>query len=68
MIVRDAFGSWLPGGHFFVSGEEQRIVAKGLQVLKRWTQTWKPRYILVDQSAIEENVVNHTFPGIVAGE
>jgi hypothetical protein len=35
VLVRDAYGSWLPGGHFFVSGEEQVIVSKGLQVLKR---------------------------------
>ena len=34
VLVRDSFGSWLPGGHFLASGEEQSIVAKGLQVLK----------------------------------
>ena len=68
LLARDQFGSWLSGGHFFVSAEEQKIVAKGLQILKRWAHTWKPRYFLIDQSAIEENAVKHTFPGIMAGE
>lgn len=68
VLIRDAFGSWLPGGHFFVSGEEYGIVTKGLQILKRWAKTWKPRYFIVDLSAIEEKAVNHTFPGLVVGE
>ena len=68
LIMRNTFGSWLPGGHFFVSGEEQHIVSKGLQVLKRWASSWQPRYFLIDQSAIEENAVNDAFPGINAGE
>lgn len=68
VLIRNAFGFWLPGGHFFVSGEEQKIVAKGLKILKRWAKTWQSRYFLIDQSAIEENAVNRTFPGIVAGE
>src|SRR5438270_8041921 len=63
LLVRDSFGSWLPGGHFIVSGEEQNIVAKGMQVLKRWTQTWKPRYFIIDLSSIE-NVINRTFEGL----
>jgi len=68
LFIRDAFGSWLSGGHFFVSGEEQYIVAKGLQVIKRWARRWQPRYFLIDQSAIEENAVNYAFRGIEVGE
>jgi MULE transposase domain len=68
LLVQDSFGSWLPGGHFLVSGEEQNIVAKGMQVLKRWARTWKPRYFIVDLSSIEENAINHTFRGLAAGE
>lgn len=68
VLVRDSFNSWLPGGHFFVSTDEQNIVAKGLRVLKQWANTWRPRYFLIDQSAIEENAINHVFPGISAGE
>jgi MULE transposase domain len=68
VLIRDSFGSWLPGGHFFVSGEEYRIVTKGLQILKRWAKTWKPRYFIVDLSSIEENAINHAFPGLRAGE
>ena len=68
ILVRNSFGSWLPGGHFFVSSEEQHIITEGLKILKQWAQTWKPQYFLVDQSAIEENTIKHTFPGIVAGE
>ena len=68
LLVRDTFGSLLSGGHFFVSAEEQHIVAKGLQVLKRWARTWEPRYFLTDQSAIEKNAVKHTFLGLEAGE
>jgi hypothetical protein len=29
-------------------GQEQNIVAKGLQALKRWAQAWKPHYFIVD--------------------
>ncbi len=62
VLIRDAFASWLPGGHFFVSGEEQWIVAKGLQVLKRWARAWIPRYFIIDLSAIEENAVVQVHP------
>ena len=68
VLVRDSFGSWLSGGHFFVSGEEQVIVGKGLQVLKRWARTWVPRYFTIDLSFTEENAVNRAFPGLPAGE
>src|SRR5437588_12503257 len=68
LLTRNAFGSWLPGGHFFVSGEEQGIIAKGLQVLKRWARSWIPRYFIIDLSSIEENAINRTFPGLAAGE
>jgi len=68
LLVRDAFGSWVSGGHFFVSGEEQHTVAKGLQVIKRWARSWQPRYFIIDQSAVEENAVNYAFRGIEAGE
>src|SRR4051794_40237137 len=53
VLVHDPFGSWLSGGHFFVSGEEQVIVSKGLLVLKRWARTWVPRYFIIDLSSIE---------------
>jgi len=68
LLLRNTFDSWLPGGHFFVSGEEHDIVAKGIQILKHWASTWKPRYFLIDQSAIEEKAIKNTFPGIIAGE
>lgn len=68
LLVRDAFGSWLPGGHFFVSGEEHNIVAKGLGILKGWAASWTPRYFIIDMSAIEENAVEQTFRGLIAGE
>jgi hypothetical protein len=32
LLVRDSFGSWLLGGHFFVSAEEQDIVAMGFDL------------------------------------
>ena len=64
VLVRDLFGSWLSGGHFFVSGEEQVIVSKGLLALKRWARTWVPRYLIIDLSSIEENAVSHAFPGL----
>ena len=68
LLVRNSFGSWLSGGHFFVNAEEQKIVTKGLLILKRWTSNWKPRYFLIDQSAIEENAIKRTFWGLIAGE
>ena len=31
LIMRNTFGSWLPGGHFIVSSEEQHIVSKAFK-------------------------------------
>ncbi|RUS12482.1 hypothetical protein BC937DRAFT_87775, partial [Endogone sp. FLAS-F59071] len=68
LMGRNSFGSWLPGGHFFISNEEQHIIASGLQIIKYWAKTWQPRYFLIDQSAIEEKAINNTFHGLIAGE
>lgn len=68
LLIRNEYGSWLPGGHFYVSGEDKHIVKAGLQQLKLWASNWQPRYFLIDQSAIEENAIKSTFRGIEAGE
>ena len=35
LLVWNSFGSWLSGGHFFVNAEEQKIITKGLLILKQ---------------------------------
>ena len=68
LLIQNSCASWLPGGHFLVSGEEQVIIAKGLQIIKQWSQIWIPRYFIIDLSSIEENALNIAFPGLQAGE
>ena len=68
LYVRDTYGCWNVGAHFFVSNEDADTVAEALIIIRNKYCNWSPRYILSDQSSIEAKSIKKAFPGITAGE
>lgn len=68
LYIRDKFGCWNVGGHFFVSHEDMPAVAKALKTVREFAPHWEPRYVLTDDSAVEVGSVHSAFPGISRGE
>ncbi len=68
LYVRDTYGCWNVGAHFFVSNEDSDTIAEALKIIRNKYCHWTPRYILSDQSNIESKSIAKTFPGIAAGE
>ncbi|CAB4373492.1 unnamed protein product [Rhizophagus irregularis] len=67
LYVRNTYGCWNVGAHFFVSSEDVDTVSQALTIIRNMCH-WSPRYILSDHSNIEANGVKKAFPGISAGE
>ena len=67
LYIRDTYGCWDVGAHFFVSNEDGDTVAEALMIIRNKCH-WSPRYVLVDHSSIEAKSIKKTFPGIMAGE
>lgn len=72
IVVCNQYGSWLPVAQFVTSDGDGDIVAAALQTLKRWCKEvnykWQPRYILTDDSAVEQKAVKLAFRGLIDGE
>jgi MULE transposase domain len=68
LYIRDTYGCWNVGAHFFTSSEDADTVAEALIIIRNKYSHWSPRYILSDQSSIEAKSIKKTFPGIAAGE
>ncbi|KAF8950179.1 hypothetical protein BGZ46_004691 [Entomortierella lignicola] len=68
LYIRDNYGAWCIGAHFFVSAEDQRTVTKALKIIRRFQPRWEPRYMLCDQSSVENRSINLAFPGIKKGK
>ena len=68
LYIRDGYGCWDVGAHFFVSKEDGDTVAEAIKIVRSKCQYWMPRYILMDQSNVEANAINKAFPGLQAGE
>ena len=66
-LVRNEQGIWIPGAHCVVERENSEILAHTMKAFKRWCG-WKPRYVLTDDSAVEQLAVRRVFPGLEAGE
>ncbi|RIB14288.1 hypothetical protein C2G38_2195574 [Gigaspora rosea] len=64
LYVRNGYGCQDVGAHFFVSKEDGITVAEALKKIRRFVLNWKSRYILQDQSSIEENSIRIVFPGL----
>src|SRR3954454_16758957 len=48
LYVRDTYGCWDVGAHFFVSNEDCDTVSEALKIIRRYCH-WILRYILSDQ-------------------
>jgi hypothetical protein len=68
LYIRDSYGCWDVGAHFFVSREDGDTVAEAIRIVRSNCQHWMPRYVLMDQSNIEANAFKKAFPGLQAGE
>jgi len=68
LYVRDTYGCWNVGAHFFASNEDADTVAEALMIIRNKYCRWSPYYMLSDQSNIEAKSIKKTFPGIAAGE
>ncbi|PKY62263.1 hypothetical protein RhiirA4_432418 [Rhizophagus irregularis] len=68
LYIRDYYGCWNVGAHFFVSKEDSVTIAEGLKIVRRFARHWSPRYFLSDQSNIESNSIRMAFPGLKNGE
>ncbi|RHZ78348.1 hypothetical protein Glove_165g82 [Diversispora epigaea] len=68
LYIRDGYGCWDIGGHFFVSNEDSNTVVEALMIIRRFCSSWKPRYFLADQSSIEAKSIVMAFPGLQKGE
>ncbi|RHZ51234.1 hypothetical protein Glove_481g50 [Diversispora epigaea] len=64
LYIRDRYGCWDVGAHFFVSKEDSDTVAEALIITRRFCSSWKPRYFLADQSSIEAKSIVTAFPGL----
>src|SRR5437763_8226708 len=66
LYVRDSYGCWDVGAHFFVSNEDCDTISEALKIICNNCHHWLPRYILADQSGIEVKSIKKSFPGISA--
>ncbi|RHZ85584.1 hypothetical protein Glove_64g118 [Diversispora epigaea] len=68
LYIRNEFGCWGVGTHFFVSNEDSDTVAEALKTIRRFAVHWKPRYFLQDQSNVEANGIKMAFLELKNGE
>ena len=66
-LVRNEQGIWIPGAHCVVERENSEILAHAMKTFKKWCG-WEPRYVLTDDSAVEQLAVGRAFPGLEGGE
>jgi MULE transposase domain len=68
LYIRNYYGCWDVGAHFFISNEDSITVTEGLKIVRLFANHWNPRYFLSDQSNIESNSIKAAFPGLQNGE
>src|SRR6185369_16891224 len=68
LYVRNGYGCWNVGAHFFVSDENSETIAEALRIIRKKCPRWIPRYFLLDQSSTEANSIKQVFPGLSGGE
>ena len=69
VYVKHKNGTWFPGGQLWLSCEDSQGIHLGLTAIQtlvasHHTKKWEPRYFVIDQSNIERNGIEKTFPGI----
>ena len=68
-LVRNEYNIWIPTAHLVVERENGEIIAEKLKNIKKWCKgAWKPRYVLTDDSAIEQRAIRLAFPRLSVGE
>ncbi|RPA83468.1 hypothetical protein BJ508DRAFT_304679 [Ascobolus immersus RN42] len=61
-MIRDSYGTWIPGAHVLLESESGELIAKSISVIRGWTgDQWQPRYFLTDDSAAEQLGVKLAF-------
>jgi len=68
LYIRDCYGCWNVGAHFFVSNEKCDTIATALKIIRKLEHQWIPHYFLIDQSSAEANSIAQAFPGLKRGE
>ncbi|CAB4483520.1 unnamed protein product [Rhizophagus irregularis] len=68
LYIRDTYGCWDVGAHFFVSSKSCKTISQALKIIRDSYCHWSPRYVLSDQSSIEAKSIKKVFPGINSGE
>ena len=66
-LVRNEYGQWIPSAHCVVERENSEVLSHAMKVIKAWSR-WKPRYVITDDSSIEQLAVRLAFPGLEGGE
>lgn len=66
-LVRDENGMFIPAAHCVVDRENSETLGRAMEFLKSWCH-WQPRYVLTDDSSIEQLAVKKTFRGLQDGE
>jgi hypothetical protein len=66
-LVRNEEGIWIPGAHCVVERECSNSLAQAMIIIKQWVK-WEPRYVLTDDSSIEQLAVQKVFRGLAVGE
>lgn len=54
LMIRDEYGSWIPGAHMLADAEDGDIIGEFLRLIKRWSRAWRLRYMITDDSAAEQ--------------
>jgi len=67
-LVRDEQGTWIPVAHCVVGRENGETLSGALRCFKIWCPGWTPRYVMTDDSSIEQKAVGLAFPGLSMGE
>jgi hypothetical protein len=61
ILCKTKYGNYLPAANVFFSEEENNIVSKALQSVRRMCVvqgfTWQPRYFIIDSSQIETSAI-----------
>ena len=68
LYIRDSYGCWDAGAHFFVSNENSDTITEALKIIQNNYCQWTLQYMLLDQSNIEVRSIKNAFPGLNSGE
>lgn len=63
LLVRDKFGSWVPGGHFYTESQHASIIEAGFRAIRSFVAGFQPTYIILDDSAAEQKAVRDLQAG-----